>query len=422
VNGRPRILTLLVLGICAFVLTQAILSQIVGSSDTSTDGSVASQVILSLCYLSVAGVLVPYYRETLYVLRRNWFLAVLVLLALLSASWAATPALALRRAIAALGTTLFGIALAVRLSPKEQLQLLSWLCRIIAVLSLAYVVLLPSYGISATPEHQWQGVFVYKSVLGFVMALSILVEWQLPTPTRFSRTLNWLALLLSVVLLYFASSLTPTVALLGALLLVELYRFVSQRLRVSQAFTILAMLLMVSLGAAMFLVNGETITNAVGRSSDLTGRSEIWSVVAGSILERPLLGYGFSGFWTEASGASAGINRTLGGMIMYAHNGYLEVLLRLGIVGFALTLAFLGTGIRRAFYWSDHSRSSVRLWPLTFVLFFLLQNFTECTILLQDLEWGICVAIVASSDPVFLAAEEDGQEEQLFLEPSEELT
>jgi len=421
-NARRRILELLVLGSCAFVLTQAILSQVLAPGDTPTQGSATWQVILSLCYLSVAGILVPYYRETLYVLRRNWFLVALLLLALVSVSWAAIPALALRRAIAVLGTTLFGIALAVRLSPEEQLRLLSWLCRTIAVLSLACVILLPSYGISATPEHQWQGVFPYKSVLGFVMALSILVEWQLPAPTTFSRTLKWLALLLSVVLLFFSGSVTPTVALLGSLLLVRVYKYAARRLRISRAIIALAMLLMMLSGVALFLANSDKITKALGRSSDLTGRTEIWRWVAGSILERPMLGYGYSGFWSEVAAASTGIDHLVGGMIMYAHNGYLEVLLSLGFVGFALTLAFLGAGIRRAFYWSDRNRSSLGLWPLAFLLFFLLQNFTECSILLQDLEWGICVAVVASTDPVLFATDEDEYDEELLLEPSEELT
>jgi len=143
-------------------------------------------------------------------------------------------------------------------------------------------------------------------------------------------------------------------------------------------------------------------------------------VVAG-ILERPLLGYGYSGFWSEVSAASTGIDHLVGGMIMYAHNGYLEVLLSLGIVGFALTLAFLGLGIRRAIYWSDRNPGSMGLWPLAFLLFFLLQNFTECSILLQDLEWAICVAVVASTDSVLLATDEEDDEE-LLLEPSEELT
>ena len=419
-TARRRIFELLVLGSCALVLTQAILSQVVAPGDSPTQGSATSQLILGLCYLSVGAILVPYYRETLYVLRRNWLLVALVLLALVSVSWAAMPALALRRAVGVLGTTLFGIALAVRLSLHEQLRLLSWLCRTIAVLSLACVILLPSYGISTTAEHQWQGVFAYKSALGFVMALSILVEWQLPTPTVFSRTLNRLALLLSAVLLFFASSLTPTISLLGALLLMEVYKFAVQRLRISLAVTVLATLLLTSSGMAILSANSEAITNALGRSSDLTGRTEIWTSVAGSILERPLLGYGYSGFWAEVSAASAQLDHAVGGTIMYSHNGYLEVLLSLGIVGFALTLAFLAVGIRRALYWSDRDQSSVDLWPLAFLLFFLLQNFTECSIFLQGLEWGVCVAVVASTDPVLLATEED--DEELILEPSEELT
>jgi O-antigen ligase len=109
-------------------------------------------------------------------------------------------------------------------------------------------------------------------------------------------------------------------------------------------------------------------------------------------------------------------------MVMYAHNGYLEVLLNLGIVGFALTLAFLGAGMRRASYWFDRNPRSVRLWPLAFMLFFLFQNFAECTILLQDLEWAICVAVVASTDRALLAAYEDEDDEELFLEPSEQTT
>lgn len=409
------------------MLSQAIWSQVLTPGDTPAAGSATSQLILALGYLSVAGILVPYYRETLFLLRRNWFLMALVFLALVSGSWSALPALALRRAVAVLGTTLFGIALAVLLSLEEQLRLLSWLCRTIAMLSLACVIFLPSYGVSATPEHQWQGVFVYKSVLGFVMALSILVEWHLPTPTALSRTLNRLALLLSAVLLFFASSLTPTMALLGSMLLVELYKFAVERLRVSNSVVGLAMVLLVSSVVVTFFRNTEGITNALGRSSDLTGRTEIWSWVTGSIGERPLLGYGFSGYWSD-SAASAILDRTMGGMVMYSHNGYLEVLLSLGVVGFALTLVFLGAGVRRAFRWSDRNRSGIGRWPVAFLLLILLQNFAECTILLQGLEWGICVAVVASTDPALLPMredeedEDDEEEEELRLEPSQELT
>jgi O-antigen ligase len=386
---------------------------------TPTDGDPTWRLILSLGYLSVAFILAPYYRETLYVLRRNWFLAALVLLALFSFLWAETPALALRRAISALGATLLGVALAVRLSLEDQLRLLSWLFRIITLLSLACIVLLPSYGISDSVAREWRGIFDYKNALGFAMALSILVEWHLPAHTRFSNTLNRLAMLASAVLLFFSGSLTPTLALAGSLLIIEMYKLATQRLRIPRRATVLAALLMVSFGAMLLSVNNERITSALGRSSDLTGRTEIWSSVVSYILERPVLGYGYSGFWYGAFSQSSAVDLAMGTMIMYSHNGYLEILLNLGAVGFVLTLVFLGSGIKRAFYCSECNRSSMGLWPLAFLLFFVLQNFGECTILLQDLEWCVCVAVVVGTDRALFAPDAE-QEGKLLLEPSEE--
>jgi len=419
-NGPRRLLEILVLGACAFILTGAILTLILAPGDTPSDGNPLWRLILSISYLSVAAVLIPYYREALYVIRRNWFLAALVLLAFASCLWAEMPALVLRRSIAVCGTTLFGIALAVRLSLEEQLRLLSWLFRITTVLSLACIVLLPSYGLSSdTAAHEWRGVFGYKNVLGSMMAMSVLVERHLPTHTRFSRTLSWLAMLLSAVVLLFSGSITPAVALGGSIVLIEIYKVASQRLRIPLYATVLAILVVVSSGMMVLGVNNEAIAGAVGRSSDLTGRTEIWSWTVSFIFDRPILGYGYSGFWVGATAASAVVDQAMGTMIMYSHNGYLETLLTLGAVGLVLTLGFLGTAVKRAYNWAERGQSSAGLWPLSFLLFFMLYNLGESTILLQDLQWGICVAVVVSTDPALFAPCEE-QEDELLLEPSGE--
>jgi O-antigen ligase len=419
-NGRRRFLELLVLGGCAFILTQAILSLVLAPGDTATEGNPIWKLILSISYLSVAVILVPYYRETLFVVRRNWFLVALVLLALVSCSWAAMPALVLRRSVAVLGTTLLGIALAVRLSPEDQLRLMSWLFRIIAVLSLACILLLPTYGISDSVEDhgQWRGIFSHKNGLGYVMGLSVLVEWQLPAHTRFSKVVKRLALLISAVLLVFSGSLTPMFALIGSLLFVEIYKIATLRFRIPLYAIVLATLLIAS-GATVFLVDTEGVAAALGRSSDLTGRTEIWSLVVSYIPERPVLGYGYSGFWNGASPESIAVDRVMGVMTMYSHNGYLEILLTLGIVGFLLTVGFLGTGLKRAFYRSQRNRCGIDLWPLAFLFFFLLHNLAECTILWQDLEWAICVATVVGADRALFAPDAEQEERVLFV-PSEE--
>lgn len=420
-NGRGRIIELLMLGGCGFILSTAFLSMTVDGASSLTEGDATWRLILSVGYLIVALILLPHYRKTLYVFRRNWLLAALVLLAFVSCLWTEMPALAFRRSIAVTGTILFGIALAVRLSLEDQLRLLSWLFRIIAVLSLACIFLLPRYGISGeSPAHEWRGVFGYKNVLGSFMALSMLVEWQLPAHTRFSRILNRLALLLSAVLLYFSNSMTPAVALAGTFLLVEIYKVARWRLRIPLYATILVILLTVSSGVVAFFASGDAVAGIMGRSTELTGRTNIWGSVLPYILERPILGYGFSGFWGGASGGSTIIDRAMGGTIMYSHNGYIETSLALGLVGFVLTLAFLGVAVKRAYHCSQRRQCCTSLWPLAFLLFFMLYNFGEASILLQDLQWGVCVAVVASADIALLADTE--QEEELPLVPVEEPT
>ena len=410
-NSPRRLVEIGVLAGCAFLLTGAILTQTLAPGDTPSEGNALWRLILSISYFSVAAILIPYRRETLYVIRRNWPVIVLVGLAFVSCFWTETPALAFRRSIAVAGATLLGIAFAVRLSLEEQLRIFSWVFRVIAVLSLVAVIFFPGYGISNTPEQEWRGILGYKNAFGSVMAMSALVEWQLLAYSRFSKILNWLALLLSCVLLYFSRSITPLVAVAGTFVLIEFYKFAVRRLRVPLYATLLVLLIILAVGGGVYATVGETIMNAMGRTSNLTGRTEIWSWVVSFILQRPILGYGYSGFWVGASSASTTVERAVGAFTMYSHNGYLEIFLNLGLVGFLLTLIFLVIGAKRVYYWAKFANSSANLWPLALFTFFLLYNLGECTILLQDLQWSICVAVFVATDPALLPLHEESEEE-----------
>jgi O-antigen ligase len=361
--------------------------------------------------------LVPWHRETILVLRRNWFLVALVLLALLSSLWAEMPDLVFRKSIGVCGTTLLGIAFAVRFSFQDQLRILSWLFRIIAVLSLACIVLLPSYGISS--EGEWRGIFEHKNALGSMMGLSILVEWQLPTSSRISKILRILAVPLSAVLLLFSDSITPTIALAGALFAIEIYKFAALRLRIPLYMVFLATSIVAAAGVALVVANGDTVTGVVGRSSNLTGRTEIWSLVVDFIPERPIVGYGYAGFWQGASPESNQVNRVMRNMVMYSHNGYLEMQLNLGAIGILLTFGILAIGLKRGFYFSEQRYASTRLWPLAFLFYFIFHNLGECTILIQDIEWAVCVSCIAGADPMLLWFNVE-QEDEFSAVPIEE--
>jgi len=419
-SERRRLFELIVLGGSAFILSKAVFSYIFDRPWPPTVGNQPWELVLAISYTGLVLILIPWYRETQFVLRRNLSLVAMVLLALLSSLWAHMPYLVLRKSIGLYGATLLGVAFAARLSFPDQLGVMNWLFRTIAVLSLAFVVFLPK--LAVTEEGQWMGVFEYKNALGSMLGLGALVEWQRPAESRGSKILKIIAFLLYAVLLVHADSVTPLIALFGAVLLIESYKFATFRLRLPLYVFGLATLIMVAIGFTFVVANGDSVMNMVGRSSNLTGWTEIWSLALSFVPQKPILGYGYSGFWLGASPESFVINRIMRGWIMYAHNGYLEQQLNLGIVGLALTLTFLGIGVKRALKLSRR-HSDATLWPLAFLFYFILHNTVECTIMIQDIEWALCVSCIAGADPLlfsFHVQEEEEMSEERPLLPIEE--
>jgi exopolysaccharide production protein ExoQ len=417
VSDIKKYFELLVFGGCAFVLTQALLPLVLAPGDTPEDGNPLWRMILAISYLGVVAVLASDYRVALAGVWRNGVLVALILLVFASCLWAYEPKLVLQRSIGMFGTTLLGVALAVRLSLEDQMRLMSWLFRIIAVLSLACVVLAPRYGIAEWPhEGDWRGIFGHKNGLGACMALSVLLECYRPAETRVAKSFKVATLLLSGVLLIFSNSITAIIALAGALVFIQIYKIARQQLRIPMfAFVSVTLMAIVS-GLALLIFGGDIVTGILGRTSTLTGRTEIWRWAFSYGMERPVLGYGFSGFWGGSSPESVALDRRLGFHVMYSHNGYLDIFLTLGVVGFLLVLVFLAVGIKRAFYRSERGESSVDFWPLALVCFFLLYNAAECTILVQDVQWALVLAAVIGTDEVLFAE----PQEKVLLLPTEE--
>lgn len=417
-SGRPRLFELIVMGGCAFILSKAVLSFIFDPKPP-VEGNPPWRMTLEISYIALALVLIPRYRETLFVLRRNRALVGMVLLAVLSTLWANIPDLVLRKSIGLCGATLLGVAFAVRLSFLDQLRMMSWLFRLIGVLSLGGVLLFPSLMISG--EGQWKGVFEYKNTMGSVLGLSLLVEWQRPAPTVWTKILKVLAVTLYLVLLAHSDSVTPGVALVGAVLFIESYKFASFRLRFPKYAFFAAITIVVALGITFVVANSDSAMGVLGRSSNLTGRTEIWSLVLSFIPQRPILGFGYDGFFLGASPESFVVDRIMRSQTMYSHNGYLEQQLNLGIIGLAVTLVFLAIGMKRTLEYSERRYLDTAVWPLAFIVYFLLHNMGECTIMIQDIEWALCVSCIAGADPLLMSLNIQ-EEDELLLAPLEETT
>jgi exopolysaccharide production protein ExoQ len=100
------------------------------------------------------------------------------------------------------------------------------------------------------------------------------------------------------------------------------------------------------IGSLAIFVGSEGIVHAIGRETNLTGRTEIWHALI-PMAPNPAFGAGFESFWLgprlESLWRAFPVLR-----INEAHNGYIEVYLNLGWVGVTLIIVTLIHGYRRA--------------------------------------------------------------------------
>lgn len=293
---------------------------------------------------------------------QNVWLIVLIGYTLLSVVWSDMPMRSFRSWFKEIVAITMGLL--VFAQPVPQQALASVLRRTVYVLipfSILFVKYFPDRGViysKYTGEIQWIGVTLQKNSLGQLCLISIFVlVWTLIRRYRgrqISASANQtrgeiLLLLITFWLLkgpsMWAASATSMVALsVGVLTLFVLLWMEKHRIHLGITTWMVLAVSIITLGAITPFVGGSTVTvftGALGRDPTLTGRTEIWAGLIPDVMQQPILGYGFSGFWT--------LNRVLEHVIGEAHCGYLDVCLQLGFVGLFLTIVFLLACVRKGY-------------------------------------------------------------------------
>jgi O-antigen ligase len=107
------------------------------------------------------------------------------------------------------------------------------------------------------------------------------------------------------------------------------------------------------------------ITAITGKDMTFTNRAMIWDIIKEHIQLHPILGTGFGAFWTGAVPESPSYI-FLTRMYFWpseAHNGYLDVVNDLGIVGLLCLLGFLAVFVRQSLqlFKTDRSQGALYL-------------------------------------------------------------
>ncbi|WAT17569.1 O-antigen ligase family protein [Aurantiacibacter sp. MUD11] len=293
--------------------------------DTSEFNAIDSSATFAvLIVATILGLLVvhPRARGTLMKLQSSSAILLLVYLAVaaFSAFWSQEPLYTLFRAGEVLAV--FG-ALYVLMDGysnwRDAERAMLWTLMIVTVLSLMQRVM--TGGISVQGLHT--NVYTVTAGMGFLYALG---ESLRADPLRKAALRRWAGVFVIFAILGTSAGSNIAIAL-GMLVLLP---FLSRSKVIVIPAAVACLALVVVMGTSEQLLSTTVLTGrSVDEVSHLTGRFFLWQGYWNAFIEQPLIGQGFA--IVARIGDQFGTLATTN-----AHNGYIEALAGLGIIGFAL--------------------------------------------------------------------------------------
>lgn len=310
-------------------------------------GSLANQIGYSLLFSALAAWCLAHEPARLLLLLRPAMVAALSWCALcVATSW--EPSVSARRFVLMLVT--MGIAGMAILLPRNARHFAGIMAAAaLVVLALCYlgVVLIPARTIHQATDFlepdlagDWRGIFGHKNDASAAMVLFVFIG--LFVARIRAVALGALIVVLAAAFLFFTHSKTAIVALpLVLMISAVMARVRRPALGVALALSILVVLNVFSVGS----VYSEPIRNLLDMvltDATFTGRTEVWQFAVDHMLQRPIIGYGFSAFWGSPEVVyGMGGNEVWANTAGHAHNGYLDLALTVGIPGSVLLTLWL---------------------------------------------------------------------------------
>jgi len=292
------------------------------------------------------------YRRTRRISTGGMLAISLALFLLVSVAWSIDPSTTFRRATLYLFLVFGTIGVASFLNAREFMGAMKSISLLCAVASIIYLAVSPDSALmhdeAGVTSSALRGIFSNKNYLGDVMTIGVLATMYglLAETGRKERLWNML-MAMAFLVMAFASQSTTSISIIAylycATALISLYRMggVAKVLGLSIATLLMAAVL-------TFALYPEPFLEMVGKDPTLTGRTVLWELVIRKILERPILGWGFFAFWGLTNPIAVEIDTQIGWGAVHAHNGLLEMLLEVGIVGTAFFLIIFARSISLA--------------------------------------------------------------------------
>jgi exopolysaccharide production protein ExoQ len=320
------------------------------------------------------------WRATLYTIQKSFWIWVLLGLMFASFFWSFNPDETLTQLRADLfPMTIFSLYLASRFSLEEQLQLVSIALGLGLFVSAIFSLTMPRIGLHAMDSDfpgAWKGIYSGKNIFGSTSVLAANALFLQALFSKSNRFRAWGLFGIAIAALLLSTSKTALVLSFITLLIILFVHHFRWKGKKTVLFLDILVLVM-GVIATTFITNFESVMGSLDRGTNLSGRTNIWAYA----LEQLNAGHFWLGFGRGAFfNTSSFINPFVAEYqfnVNHAHNGFLEILLDVGIIGLVLFgLCFVLLYVR-SFKIAYKSKQASGLFPITLLNFLVLQNITE---------------------------------------------
>jgi O-antigen ligase len=316
-------------------------------------------------------------RYLIQVMRGIFPYLLILLLCAISALWSDYQFPTLRRSVTLSSSVFFGAYLYLAFGVRGTLELVGRATVILAVLSRVVLVAVPTVGHETAQGYEgaMRGVFAQKNSLGLAMllAVSCYVYQLIDNPKSVIGPMARLVLLLFCIVLS-RSATSLVIAVLVMAVGAVFWSAGDWRRRVIVLYALAVGFCLITLLA---LVDTGQLLGYLERDASFTGRLPLWDASLQAALQRPWLGYGYSGFWNQDSPMVQYIWAAIDWQAPSAHNGYLDIMLQIGLVGLVLyAWVWSSIVVFSLWAWREGSLPEAR-WILLFMLINVLLNLDE---------------------------------------------
>ncbi len=340
----------------------------------------------------------------------NWFLIPFLSLAALSLLWTIHVEASLYRVIVLILSVFIAANIGILVGRDRFLTITAW-CGVILILS-SYLLIFTLPNIGKMMGHPyygaWRGVFWHRNYLSTIMAffaflylLQLIKYWK---RAWVKMVFYGVLYLTSLPLVLLSRSLTGVALLLGLhglVALLALWQHFRKSFRQIH-YQLLGIVFLVGILIGFFRI--EQIIDFLNKSASWSGRLVLWKyLLTNLVLERPLFGYGYGAIWNFHDfrvNLGQTINWTM--PVLIGDNGYLDILLHLGIIGLILFLSILLIASIRFLSGGIAGGSVSAFFPFLLVVFLIVANISFSLFLeLETFYWIVLVALLINRSCIF---------------------